>query len=118
MPLSCSIFDYNVDSDSWYFYPPEDYSTYTRPRRKGCSCGKMVAQGNLCTKFFRSRPCRSLIEEIIHGDEVPLAPMYLCEACSDLYFSFIELGFVAVCPAENMIELAKEYASTYQSNSL
>lgn len=115
MPLSCSIGEYDSDGDSWYFYPPEDYTKFTRDRRKRCSCGELVDKESICTEFSRARAVRSLIEECIYGDEVPLAPMYLCERCSDLYFSFIELGFVAVCPAENMLELAKEYGAIYQS---
>lgn len=116
MPLSCSIWDFNDNGDSWYFYPPEDYLTYNKPRRKSCSCGSMISHGTLCAKFLRFRSARSFIEERIRGHEVVLADMYLCERCADLYFSFQDLGFVAVCPNENMLELAREYRAIYQSH--
>ena len=112
MPLTCSVYDY--DFDSWYFYPPENYTKFDGARRKRCSCGEMISTGDICTKFECYRPINTFIEECIYGEERPLASKYLCERCSDLYFSFQDLGFVAVCPTENMLELAKEYFEIYQ----
>lgn len=118
MPLSCSIWEYDSDSASWYFYPPKDYTVFVRARRKRCSCGDLISFGETCTVFKCARGPRTELEERIRGEEVWLASKYLCERCSDMYFSLLELGFVAVCPEENMIELVKEYSATYKSTSL
>lgn len=113
MPLSCSC-DY-PDICEWYYTDPDDYTVMSGTgRRKRCSsCGELIALGSITARFRRWRNPRSDIEESIYSDEVPLASMYLCERCADLYFSFVELGFECVGPWENMLELAHEYAEEY-----
>jgi hypothetical protein len=114
MPLSCSC-----DSDEYdsYYEPPNDYRTYpVATRRKKCSsCGDFINGGSACTEFKRYRFARTDIEEKIYGEgcEIWLASVWLCERCSDLYFSFEELGYECVGPWENMVELAKEYGETH-----
>src|SRR3990172_4908185 len=114
MPLSCSCD--NEESD-WYFEEPKDYRTYPvdRNRKKCSSCGDRIKSGSVCTEFERYRFYKTDVENKIFGDdgEIWLASMWLCEKCSDLYFSFAELGYDCVGPWENMIELAKEYAETH-----
>jgi len=113
MPLSCSCD--NEDAD-WYYVRPEDYRTYpVAKRRKKCSsCGELIKGGSVCTEFERYRFYKTDIEEKIYGDdgEIWIASMWMCERCSDLYFSFSEVGYDCVEPWENMLELAKDYADS------
>ena len=108
MPLACGCSD---DYD-WFFYPPTDYSVFQARRRKRCSCGSLIEHGATCLEFDIYRAPKSDIEERIHGEEVPMAPKYLCERCADLYFSFTELGYDCVQPEESMLELAADYADS------
>ncbi len=113
MPLSCSC---DNDESDWYYTEPKDYRTYpVAARRKKCSsCGERIKGGAVCTEFERYRFYKTDVENKIFGDdgEIWLASMWLCEECSDLYFSFADLGYDCVGPWENMVELAKEYAET------
>ena len=115
MSLSCSC-DFGGECD-WYFDTPSDYSTLNTKRgRKCCSCGDKIKPGETVVRFNRTRPPRSEYEERRFGDDwdaIPLASWYQCERCADLFFSFAELGFECVSPAEDMRELAKEYAAVY-----
>lgn len=114
MPLSCSC---DNDESDWYFLASKDYRTYpVAARRKKCSsCGEIIKGGSTCTEFERYRFAQSDVEIKIRGEdgEIWLASMWLCEKCSDLYFSFAELGYDCVGPWENMAELAKEYGETH-----
>jgi hypothetical protein len=112
MSLSCSC-DY--DGDGPYYYVPDDYSVMPDgKRRKRCaSCQTLIEHGATVAEFARDRSPRTDIEEAIYGEgpSVPLAPVYLCEKCADLYFSFYELGFECVSPHDNMRDLLKDYAA-------
>lgn len=114
MPLSCSC---DFDGEGWLYYAPDDYSTMKPlPRRKRCSsCRALIDPGATVAEFERFRQPISEVEEMIFGEdgEIPLARMFLCERCADLYFSFRELGFECVSPDENMMRLAREYAETF-----
>lgn len=114
MSLSCAC---SYEESDWYYLEPEDYRTYpVAARRKKCaSCGERIKSGHLCTEFERYRFARNDIEERICGsdNEIWLASMWLCERCSDLYFSFDELGYSCVDPWENMLDLAHEYADLH-----
>jgi hypothetical protein len=72
----------------------------------------LLNAGETVTRFKRTRNARSDVEIAIYGegDTITLAPKYLCERCSDLYFSLHELGFKCVDPNENMLDLVKQYA--------
>lgn len=116
MSLTCSCdIDYE---DGWWYWVPEDYTTLNTSRRKRCcSCHELVEMGSTCAKFVRQRGPRTDIEENIHGDEVPLAPYYMCEECSDLFFSLSELGFcLNIGGNQNMHTLVAEYADQYGAN--
>lgn len=114
MPLSCSCGD--SDDWTWTYQPPDHYTTFPiLRRRKRCTCGVLIKPGEECAKFECSRPPISDVELSIYGDDmdaVPLADRWLCERCSDLYFSFAELGY-CVGPDEKMLELAEEYADDH-----
>ncbi len=109
MGLSCSCGDY--DDYDWYHFGPTggDYTTLSTKRsRRCCSCKDRISIGDLCTRFERARGPLTDIEERICGDEVPLAPWFMCEACSDQYFNLVELGF-CFSLGDNMDDLRKEY---------
>ncbi len=117
MPLTCSC-PYDDDYD-WYYFTPDDYTSPPPGRRKRCSsCGALIDHHEQVAKFDITRPPRTEIEERICGswddtEAVKMAPKWLCERCSDLYFSLYELGFECISPDENMVELVKEYAETW-----
>lgn len=115
MPLTCSCEFFG--EYAWYFDAPSDYSTLDTPRRKRCrSCKTLIDLGATVTKFPRARYPLTEVEERIYGDDwwaVTLAPYYLCEECSDIYWSLIELGFTCVSPEDNMRSLAADYAENY-----
>jgi hypothetical protein len=67
----------------------------------------MIKPGDTVLKFSRWRPTRNRMEERIHGDEIPLAPYYLCESCGDLWLSLTEIGY-CIAPDENVPALIEE----------
>jgi len=105
MSLSCGC-----DGDyDWYFIPPVDFEKLHTSRRKRCySCGSLIDIGSDCGKFGSYRPPNSDIEERIHGDEVYIAPKYMCEECTGLYFTFEDLGF-CITLGGNMHDLVQDY---------
>lgn len=117
MSLSCSC---NWDGDyDWYFSVPTDYSILNTSKRKRCmSCKTLIAIGACCTEFPRTREARTEVELAIYGEgdteAIRLASYWLCEECSDLYFSLLELGFECISPDENMRELVHEYAEEWR----
>ena len=118
MSLSCHCPDGDFD---WYWHAPDDYSVAPAARRrKRCkSCGELIDHGATITVFNRDRYPVSDIEERIFGDglTVDLAPWWLCEPCSDLYWSLSELGF-CVSPDDDMRNLAEEYAAIYSRQTM
>ena len=113
MPLTCHC-DFDDGDAEFYIWSSGDYSTMPkRNRRTRCrSCQALLNEGDIITEHTRSRYARWDIEEAIYGEgpEVPLATWYLCEMCSDLWFSLLELGYECITPDENMRELVAEYA--------
>lgn len=115
MPLACGC----SDDYEWFFYPPTDYSMFpANGKRKRCSCGALIEHGSVCVRFDCFKTPANEIENHIYGDEVPMAPKWLCERCGDLYFSFLELGYECVQPEEDMTELAAEYADLNRPNAV
>ena len=104
----------------WYYEPPWDYEVIPRRdsnRRYKCgSCGNLIDHDSLSIRFVRYRAPKSDLESRIYGedyDSVPLASIYWCERCADLYFSLTELGY-CVGPDDHALELVKEYAELAQ----
>lgn len=107
MSLSCECWeDYE-----WYYEAPDDYTTFNKKRRKRChSCKTLIEIGSTCTEFECWHPPNNDIEERIHGDEVYTANKFLCEKCSDIYFSLSELGFcVTLTSMQELLEEYQEY---------
>ena len=110
MGLSCYC---EESSDGWTYLAPNDYSVASWSRRKRCcSCGALIAHGAIVTRFDRVRYPLTNVEERIYGEgmDVPLAPWWMCEQCSDLYFSLTELGY-CIWLGSSMLELVREYAT-------
>ena len=109
MSLSCSCENDNAD---WYYEHTNDFTVLdTKRSRKCCSCGKKLVPGDVVFKFRRWRPPSELhdfLEEAIYGDEVPLAPWFMCETCGGLFMAIDELGMCCDI-SENIAEQIKEY---------
>lgn len=89
--LSCSC---DFDSDSWYYYQPNDFSIFNLKRRKRCcSCDKLININAQCVEFGRYRSPITDIEEQICGDEINLASWFMCEWCGEIYFNLSDLGY-------------------------
>jgi len=111
MGLSCSCGEY--DGEGWWFFPPDDYERAPAGRRKRCcSCKSLIEIDAICTRFTRGRGPNTEIDELIHGDEISLASWWMCERCSDLYFSISELGF-CITLGDSMLDLVREYRENY-----
>jgi len=106
MSLSC----YCSDDGDWWYIPPHDYSALATKRARKCrSCGARIAPGDLCTRHECYRTWTHEIEERIYGDDgVPMPDAYLCERCSDLYYSLDELGYCYTM-GDDLLALVREY---------
>lgn len=116
MPLICSCPDFDPDDTWWYYGYSEYIELKTQRGRRCCSCKNIIKPGSICTEHNRCRQPITWVEEIIYDDQVPMAFHYMCERCSDLFFSLVELGY-CVSPGENMSELVKEYSIIHRSNN-
>lgn len=118
MSLSCDCPD--GGDYAWYYYTPDDYSTFPPRRRvRCCSCKTLISPGDTVGEFKRSRHPRTDIEERIYGEcgEIWLAPNYMCETCTDLYYSLTELGYcITMDEGESMQDLAKQAAEIAKAN--
>ena len=114
MGLTCSC-DHEPEPGETLYYGPSDYAPLSTKRRRRClSCDAVIAVGDLCCKVPRIKVPAHDIEVSIYGEdgEIPLAPKYLCERCSDIAHSLEALGF---CPNpwEDQRELLADYVETY-----
>lgn len=111
MSISCGC-DYGDDYE-WMYSPPADFSPLlTKRSRKCCSCGCGLKPGDTVAIFDRARQPRCDMEERIHGDEVPLAPWFMCEECGGLFMALEERGYcISLTKGENMKHLIKEIAA-------
>ena len=124
MSLSCAC-DWDGDDPEWYWWPPKDYTVYRKLRGQYCCsrrCTHMIGYGQTVGEVTRSRqPTEWELDNLCNwGDEGDpeykwLASSYMCERCTDLFFSFEDLGFECVSPYEDMLFLAQEYHETYQT---
>lgn len=116
--LSCSC-NYEPEPGETIWYGPEDYTYLDTKTNRKCSCGKIIEKGDLCSKIRRFKVPETKYESNRFGwdGEIPRASKYLCEECTDLYFSLQELGFCEM-PWENQKDLVKEYVVLREENAL
>ena len=93
MSLECSNAYEGEDFAWWWVWGCVLKPLETKRSRKCCSCGCVVRQDELTCKVSRHRDSNSEIEDRIYGDNVPMAPWYVCEKCFDLGESLYELRF-------------------------
>lgn len=92
--LECTCGDIDIDDYAWIYYNPSDFSTLNSKRRKRCSsCKKLIDIGSIVLEFERYRRAKDEIEERCKGDEVAIAPYYLCEKCGEIFFNLSDAGF-------------------------
>ena len=104
--LSCSC---DVGVCDWYYNPPDDFKPFDKSRRKRCcSCKKLIDMGTPSLEFDRYREPYNDIEERIFGDEVYLAPWYMCEWCGEMFFNLEVLGYCHFL-GDSMKECMEEY---------
>ncbi len=118
MSLSCSC-EYYPEAGDIMWYMPDDYTTLTTATRKACcSCKTMIEKNAICLKFDRVKIADSDIEEKIHGEdgEIPRASWYMCESCSDLFYSFTELDF-CIYPGDDMRTLPDQLKELRESEA-
>ena len=116
MSLSCSC---DSDGADWYYEHSGDFAVLdTKRSRKCCSCGNKVAPGDTVLRLWRWRTPSDrcdFIEESIYGDEVPLAPWFMCETCGGLFLSVDELGMCCDIN-ENIANQIKDYRSEEEAH--
>ncbi len=112
MSLSCAIDSDSGDYECFFRDIEDEAPLSTKRARKCCSCGAQILVGQASRRVPRGRPpyerC-NWIEERIYGDEVPLAPYYLCETCGDLADSLSELGFCFTLGGQSLKAQIAEY---------
>jgi phospholipase C len=78
-------------------------------RRRCASCGRLINHDEEAVFFDRVRAPKSDIEERIHGEEVPIAPLWHCEDCASIYVNLYELGYNCMDPSQPVQDYLKEY---------
>jgi len=114
MGLSCSCGEW--DGDGWAFYSTGDFTTLqTKRRKRCCSCKELIDIGSTVVEFRRFRYAITEVEYKIYGDgeEISMAPWYMCEACGEIYLNLDALGFCPDIEDDSMPELLREYQETY-----
>lgn len=115
LSCECNTDDYDY-GDGWYWMKPGGYTELKTTRRKRCcSCQKLIDLNSTVIEFERFRSTHTEIEERIWGDGIPLCYWYMCECCSDLFFSLDELGY-CISLGDSMKELVKEYQEIKKTN--
>lgn len=108
MPLTCDM----NDDPQRFFEPPRDEDwdapLATKRARRCSSCNALIRVGEPANRFQRWRRPQREIEERIYVDEVPLAPLWLCSTCAELFSALSDLGF-CVDPTEDMFSLLAQY---------
>ena len=98
MSLTCSCRD---DYD-WYYIPPQFYCIFDHEwRKRCCSCHHFIKIGSYAGKFESFKFDES-------GKRENLNPNWMCETCTDIFFTLEELGYCIVLK-DNMKDLLKQY---------
>ncbi len=111
MGLSCDC-DFEWAGEGWAFTDTIETELNAIRRKRCCSCNKLIENHTPILKFLRVRYPKDDTEIKIYGEEelIDMSPWYMCETCSDLYWSLDELGYCVIVGAESMQELVQEYA--------
>ena len=116
MSISCGC-DFGGDYD-FYYNPPTDYIKMPVGRRKRCcSCNTLIGIRDTATRFLRYRDPVSDIEQQICGDEVWLADNFMCEECSDIFFSLTAMG-ICITLNDSMQNDLAEYLALKASGDI
>lgn len=111
MSLSCYCGD--DDAADWQYTVNDDFTILaTKHGRKCCSCRMKIKPGDTVLQFNRWRaPLNSCyyIEEQIYGDEVPLAPWFMCETCGGLYMAVNDAGMCCDI-TENIAQQVRDWS--------
>ena len=116
MPLSCSCPDDYPDPGMTLWTDPREYSVLsTSKRQRCCSCNILINIGETISIVHRHKIPETDIECKIYGEdgEIPRANKFMCEKCTDIFFSLQELGF-CVGAWENQFDLLKQYKQYYK----
>ena len=109
MSLYCSCPEWDGGPGSWVYYSPHDFTKLKTKRRKRCSsCEELIDIGADCLKFQRNRAPYTEIERDIKGDEIEIAPLYMCEACGEIYLNLEDIGY-CLNPCDDMEACLKYY---------
>lgn len=108
MDLSCDCGEWDGET-GWCYYDPEDFTVFARKRRKRCSsCKELIDIGAECLQFDRERGAKYEIEENIHGYYVPIAPLYMCSSCGEIYLNLHDVGY-CLAPDDDMRKCMATY---------
>ena len=108
MGLSCDCGEWDGE-EGWCYYDPEDFTVFAKNRRKRCSsCKELIGIGSECLQFDRERATRHRVEENIYGDTMPIAPLYMCSSCGEIYLNLHDVGY-CLYPDEDMRKCMAEY---------
>lgn len=108
MGLSCECPDWDGE-EGWAYFPPDDFVKLdTKRGRRCCSCSVPIKVGDECLRFDRERAARYPVEENIYGDTVPMAPLYMCGECSEIYLNLSDVGY-CIPPDDDMRDCLAEY---------
>lgn len=106
--ISCSC-DYEPDGPGeWWFYPPDDFVKFDLTRRRRCcSCERLINRGEDCLRLGRERNPWNDIEAKIKGDQIKIAPLWMCDECGEIFLNLTAVGYcVSIGP---MSEALAEY---------
>jgi len=107
--LSCECGEWDGEPGTWAYDPPNDFSKLETKRARRCSsCNELIKVGADCLKFSRVRSAYTEIEERICGEEINMAPLFMCERCGEIYLNLEDAGY-CLFPDEEMTEALEEY---------
>lgn len=109
MGLNCSCIEWDGEPGTWLFYPADDFIKLDSKRRKRCSsCGEFIEINSDCLVFPRDRAPYTDVEQRIMGDEIPMAPLHMCERCGEIWLNLQAAGF-CLTPADDMRDALEKY---------
>jgi hypothetical protein len=114
MPLSCSC-DFDAEPGQKVTYGGSDFEPLETKKRKRCkSCKELIDIGSFCVRFDVYKIPEYEVEINIYGEdgEMPMADIYFCETCGEIYHNLESVGF-CVLPWDDMREMLRDYQHDY-----